>query len=392
MEPEPQPAAPMAFPPLPEGYRMGHWTRPGVETKVKAVLAFQTPEKKAPEKKTGGPNPDLLGPNFSPASLPVAVSTKMSPDKTLTLIGRAIRKGGDLDLYNADLGDEGARTLGPALAKVPKDRSFTAIFLGGNRLSAVGASSVAVGLRHGCGRFITSLGVDNNPLIGDAGMKGLAKALPATLECLYLSQINLGDDGMTALAAALPRTRIRILDFSANQVADGGWESLAGSIPELPTLRRVFAQNNLLSSGAAAELLASAIREVKGKQTANAGVLSPPGGLEKLQLQDNPVMSDEAAVAALKAAAKETGLQLGTNLPASPSQSPTKMTAPGSAGSSTPVKKIVVSSSPVAGGALAARKAAAARAAAAAAQSSPSGSSPGGGGVNRQPLHDILER
>ena len=96
MEPEPQPSPMMAaaYPPLPEGYKMGHWTRPGVETKVKAVLAFQTPEKKTPEKKTVGPNPDLLGPNFSPASLPVAVSTKMSPDKTLTLIGQGT--GGSL--------------------------------------------------------------------------------------------------------------------------------------------------------------------------------------------------------------------------------------------------------------------------------------------------------
>ena len=378
----------MEFPPLPDGYKMGHWTRPGHESRVKAVLAFTTPTKTEPEPEpepTIGPDPELLTPKFSPASAPVAVSTKNSPDNTLALIGRAIRNGGDLDLYNADLGDEGARSLGPALAKVPKSRSFTAIFLGGNRLSAVGASSVAVGLRHGCGRFITSLGIDNNPLIGDAGMKGLAKALPATLECLYLSQINLGNDGMASLAAALPRTRIRILDFSANQVADEGWENFASSIPNLPTLRRVFAQKNLLSSHAAVELLASAIREIKGKQVVNAGVVSPIGGIEKLQLQDNPMMNDATAMAVLAAAAKEVGMQLGTNSmqPWNPSRTPTQ-------GVGTPGARMVVvsSSSPVAvaGGALAARKAAAARAAAAAQRPSVSGV------TARAPLHDILER
>jgi hypothetical protein len=252
----------------------------------------------------------------------------------------------------------------------------------------VGASSVAVGLRHGCGRFITSLGIDNNPLIGDAGMKGLAKALPATLECLYLSQINLGNDGMAALAAALPRTRIRILDFSANQVADGGWESLAGSIPNLPTLRRVFAQRNLLSSSATVDKLASAIREIKGKQTATGGVVSATGGIEKLQLQDNPVMSDLTALAVLAAMAKEVGMQLGTNSLQSSSPSPARTQGPGVG---TPQAKMVVVSSvsspaTVAGGALAARKAAAARAAAAAQPLNASGDSA------RAPLHDILER
>ncbi len=391
MEPSLEPSAgsgSVSFPPLPDGYKMGHWTRPGHEAKVHAVLAFSTPKKSEPEPEIIGPDPELLTPKFSPASPPFAVSTKTSPDKTLALIGRAIRAGGDLDLYNAGLGDEGARSLGPALAKLPKDRSFAAIFLGGNRLSAVGASSVAVGLRHGCGRFITSLGIDNNPLIGDAGMKGLAKALPATLECLYLSQINLGNDGMASLAAALPRTRIRILDFSANQVADGGWENLAASIPNLPTLRRVFAQKNLLSSGATVDKLAAAIREVKGKQTVTAGLVSPTGGIEKLQLQDNPVMDDPTALAVLAATAKEVGLQLGTNSLQSSSPSPTRV--PGAGGRTPQAKMVVLSSaSPpatVAGGALAARKAAAARAAAAAQLlNSSSGSA-------RAPLHDILER
>ena len=378
----------MEFPPLPDGYKMGHWTRPGHESRLRAVLALTTPTKTEPEPEPEtvvGPDPELLTPKFSPASPPVAVSTQASPDKTLALIGRAIRNGGDLDLYNADLGDEGARSLGPALAKVPKSRSFTAIFLGGNRLSAVGASSVAVGLRHGCWRFITSLGIDNNPLMGDAGMKGLAKALPATLECLYLSHINLGNDGMAALAAALPRTRIRILDFSVNQVADEGWENFASSIPNLPTLRRVFAQKNLLSSRAAVDMLASAIREIKGRQLSNAGVVSPTGGIEKLQLQDNPMMEDATAMAVLAAAAKEVGLQLGTNSIQSRSPSRTQAQGVGTPGAGTVV---VSSSSPVAvaGGALAARKAAAARAAAAA-------QAPSARGVTaRAPLHDILER
>lgn len=380
-----QSSAAVSFPPLPDGYQMGHWTRPGHEVaKVKAVVAFTTPTRAKKETEVVGPDPELLTPKFSPASLPFSVSTKTSTDKTLALIGKAIRTGGDLDLHNADLGDEGARSLGPALAKVPKDRSFTAIYLGGNRLSAVGASSVAVGLRHGCGRFITSLGIDNNPLIGNAGMKGLSKALPATLECLYVSQINLGDEGMVALAAALPRTRIRILDFSVNQVADAGWESFAASLPDLPTLRRVFAQGNLLSSSGSARKVASAIREVKGKQTIDAGVVSPKGGLEKLQLQDNPVMGEPTAIMLLKAAAKETGLQLGTN---SLQSNPTQI---GPVAIGTPSGKHVIvssSSSPVAvkGGALAARKAAAARAAAAA-------QPPNASANAKAPLHDILER
>ena len=376
MEPEPAPEPSGGYGELPPGYKVGHWTRPGHDTKLKALAAFSTPTKAPPQDpETPVLNPDFLSPKFSPASLPVAVSTKTSPDKTLALIGRAIRNAeGNLDLYNADLGDEGARSLGPALARVPKERSFTAILLGGNRLSAVGAASLALGLRHGCGRYISSLGIDNNPLMGDAGMKALAKALPATLECLYVSRINLGDSGMAELAAALPRSQIKVLDFSSNQVAEVGWAAFAETLPQLTKLRRVFANGNLLSGGAALGALLGAIRQVKGKQDVDlhTGVRSAPGGLEKLQLQDNPVMSDQQAVAALRAVAKDCALQLGTSPPVA------------AVGTTKIAPQVTIT--PVAGGtggAVAARKAAAARAQATAraqAAASPA------------PLHDILER
>ena len=364
-EPEPEPAAASGYGELPPGYKIGHWTRPGHDAKLTAALAFSTPPKRPPADPTPVPNTDFLSPKFSPASAPVAVSTKMSPDKTLALIGRAIRNAeGNLDFHNADLGDEGARTLGPALARVPKERSFTAILLGGNRLSPVGAASVAVGLRHGCGRYISSLGIDNNPLMGDAGMKALAKVLPETLESLYISRTNLGDSGMAELATALPRTRIKVLDLSANQVAEEGWAAFAKVLPQLMKLRRVFAQGNQLGGGAALGELVAAIREVKGKQDIDyhTGIRSPPGGLKKLQLQDNPVMSDQQGLAALRAVARDCEMQLGTSPPVA-------------AVGTRVVQQVVIT--PVAGGAVAARKATAARAQAAA---SPA------------PLHAILER
>ena len=51
--------------------------------------------------------------------------------------------------------------------------------------------------------------------------------------CYVQSGVNCGDGGMEAVATALPRTRVRVFDFSANQVGESGWAAFTTVLPQL---------------------------------------------------------------------------------------------------------------------------------------------------------------
>ena len=102
------------------------------------------------------------------------------------------------------------------------------------------------------------LHVSSNPL-GDAGVAALAKALPPTLEQLFVCGVGCGDDGFVALAAALPAlTRLRDLRIAFNRdVGARGWAALVGALPSLPALEYIYAASNSAEVAA----LAAARRE-----------------------------------------------------------------------------------------------------------------------------------
>ena len=86
-------------------------------------------------------------------------------------------------------------------------------------------------------RRLTTLRVNGNGGLGDAGLAALARALPPTLRKLYFGATGCGDAGMVAVAAALPRTAIEALDaFDNPAVGAAGWAALGAALPTLVRL------------------------------------------------------------------------------------------------------------------------------------------------------------
>ena len=92
-------------------------------------------------------------------------------------------------------------------------------------------------------------------------MAALAKALPPTLEELYLSGTDCGDDGLVALAAALPAlTRLVTLWCSDNPAATArGWVALAAALPSLPALQELWIHGSPGMGPEGAAALAAAV-------------------------------------------------------------------------------------------------------------------------------------
>eukprot|EP01045_Picozoa_sp_COSAG04_P003684 COSAG04_NODE_152_length_22459_cov_12.374597_8_plen_302_part_00 len=177
------------------------------------------------------------------------------------IVGALEKEGEKLDLSFQGIGDAGAAALGAALLALPTIR-FTELHLYGNELTAAAAASLVPALRRPWGAGgLRSLTVQNNDGLGDAGVAALAKALPPSLEGLFISETGCGDDGLVALAAALPAlTRLRYMSCHTNPAAsDRGWVALAGALPALPALESLWADGcpGMGSEGAAA--LAAAI-------------------------------------------------------------------------------------------------------------------------------------
>ena len=143
--------------------------------------------------------------------------------------------------------------LGVALQAMPWIR-FDTLSMHRSALTAAGIASLAPALRRPWGGDIGPWGGDglkclylqSNPSLGDDGVAALAKALPPTLEQLFLAKTGCGDDGLVALAAALPSlTRLRFLDCSRNPTVMGrGWIALASALPSMPALEEVFLNAN----------------------------------------------------------------------------------------------------------------------------------------------------
>ena len=93
--------------------------------------------------------------------------------------------------------------------------------------------------------------LSRNTALGDAGMRLLADALPATvaLKHLDISNTGCGDAGLIAIATALGRTQAvdaavganltELILYGNDQAKGPGWRALAEALPQLVNLRRL---------------------------------------------------------------------------------------------------------------------------------------------------------
>jgi len=151
----------------------------------------------------------------------------------------------DLNLFNARIGDDGAKAL--ALALENSLAEIESLNLRDNRIGDEGAARLATALATDTSvQFLQLRGND----IGDKGAVALAGALHTNtaLMDVYMTWLDIGDDGAVAIADALRNnlnSKVRVLHLSWNRIGELGAVALASALnlPELK-LRELNLQNN----------------------------------------------------------------------------------------------------------------------------------------------------
>ena len=137
----------------------------------------------------------------------------------------------DLYLAAEAIGDAGAAALGAALLAMPRI-PYAHAELQSNDLTAAGVNSLVPALRRPWGDDgLLELSLHDNAL--GAGVAALAKALPSTLQSLWLHNTGCGNEGCAALAARLPSLdELGYLSLCDNPAITGtGWVAMANGIP-----------------------------------------------------------------------------------------------------------------------------------------------------------------
>jgi len=124
----------------------------------------------------------------------------------------------DMNLFNARIGDDGAKAL--ALALMNTDAEIESLNLRDNRIGDDGAAALAKALAQN--KHVQFLQLRGNDL-GDKGAIALAGALHTNtvLTDVYLTWLDIGDDGAVAIADALgnnPDSNVRVLHLSWNKI------------------------------------------------------------------------------------------------------------------------------------------------------------------------------
>jgi len=119
------------------------------------------------------------------------------------------------------------------------------------------------------------LDLNNNPLVGDAGLGFVAKNVldiksPVQLRSLFMSNCGITDEGIESLVAPLshPEQSLRILELRKNSISDTGADMLAKvlSYPSAVTPEfTLFLNSNGAITGAGAVALAKAVIESNGR-------------------------------------------------------------------------------------------------------------------------------
>lgn len=129
----------------------------------------------------------------------------------------------ELDLCNCGLGRAGLASL----AQSPFLRHLDALDLGFNGLDDAGVEVLA---RSSNFPNLTSLALNDNDTIGDAGLMHLAQSpFFAGLAALDVSGNDIGDAGVAAAVASQSFARLKTFRVSGNRVGDAGAVALAGS-------------------------------------------------------------------------------------------------------------------------------------------------------------------
>lgn len=180
-----------------------------------------------------------------------------------------------LSLENAEIEDNEARRLSPALAAL---HHLRVLKLGKNKISSGGAACV-FSLHQRC-----TVALQLTSSLSSA----VAEALPKmkSLEELYLYENEIGDEGTEVLAKALAdKPSLRVVDLCGSKISDKGAAALTSAITEEHVLESLLLSRNAITDDGAQGL---------------AGLLRRRTALKSVHLNGNN-LSDEGAQAIAEA-------------------------------------------------------------------------------------------
>ena len=160
-----------------------------------------------------------------------------------------------------NIGAAGAAVLGAALAAMPSPLLYEWINLDTNGLTAAGMVPIAAAIGGGNAPHLEEVGVGSNEL-GAEGARALGAALATCpkLKTINVDSNQLGDEGVAALAEALANCpTLQNLRFSRNDIGAAGFEALAAHVSRWPELRRLGVGRNPGPSDALGRALAAAL-------------------------------------------------------------------------------------------------------------------------------------
>jgi Leucine Rich repeat len=165
-----------------------------------------------------------------------------------------------------------------------------------NGFGELGCASLGDALMMGANATLTSLRLDLNPSMGDAGVIRLSRGLRTngTLTQLSLSYCGIGPDGVAALGEVVrfPSSALVQLDLRGNRMGSEGLRALAEAVHGAPKLETLgLADNGIGGSDAATN---AAAMDMLG--SALATPVEAGCGLCRVDLQMNLVAVEDAGV------------------------------------------------------------------------------------------------
>eukprot|EP00210_Caulerpa_lentillifera_P006909 g6606.t1 len=207
-----------------------------------------------------------------------------------------------LFLYNNMSGDEGGKSIGRILAKMPDIKCFQ---MASSRVQRDGILNLCEGLSNA--KELLELDLNDNP-----GTIEIVPGLVKLLECqpklrkLNLSDTGLEDEGIIILANTLAKNNnIEVLELALNEITVQGAIALAKLLPKLKQVRKLDLHENELEDKGAI-LIAKSLESLEfleelnfsGNQIHKSGAIAIGNSIKniktikKLELDENMISED----------------------------------------------------------------------------------------------------
>lgn len=214
----------------------------------------------------------------------------------VTMKGDPYKDIKSMRFWRANARDAGVAAVAEILKYGREVVALTQLEFMDNGVGPAGCLALGESLMLGANTSLMTLRLDNNPLMGDAGMHELAKGLRTnkTLKKLTVTYSDIGPLGGTSLAEALtnPHSALAHLDVMGNHIGSEGLIPLAASLQGNTSLSELILCDNKIGTSADKEANRRAM------MTLGETLLSERSALCRVDMEMNTVEIPDAELLA----------------------------------------------------------------------------------------------